>query len=65
MGFGGGINYWLAWGYVGFRILHSIVQATVNVVALPLHALRSGVVLPARPDVHAGVRILHDCGLIG
>ena len=32
MNFGGGINYWLAWGYVGFRIVHSIIQATVNVV---------------------------------
>ena len=24
------VNVWLAWGYVGFRILHSIVQATWN-----------------------------------
>lgn len=32
---GGGdiwINVWLAWGYVAFRILHSLVQATTNVV---------------------------------
>ena len=39
MSFGARINYWLAWGYVGLRILHSIVQATVNVVLYPLHAL--------------------------
>jgi hypothetical protein len=26
------INVWLAWGYVAFRILHSLVQATTNVV---------------------------------
>lgn len=26
------INVWLAWAYVGFRIAHSLVQATVNVV---------------------------------
>src|SRR4051795_2898513 len=32
MGFGGGINMWLAWGYVGLRIVHSLIQATVNVV---------------------------------
>ena len=32
MDFGGGINYWLAWGYVGFRVLHSLVQGTINVV---------------------------------
>ena len=32
---GGGdvwINVWLAWGYVGFRVLHSLIQATTNVV---------------------------------
>ena len=32
MGSGGGTNVWLAWGYVALRILHSLVQATVNVV---------------------------------
>lgn len=32
MGFGGGINLYLAWGYVAFRIIHSLIQATVNVV---------------------------------
>ena len=26
------INVYLAWGYVGFRIAHSLVQATVNIV---------------------------------
>jgi hypothetical protein len=65
MSFGGGINYWLAWGYVGFRILHSIVQATVNVVLYRfiLFALASFCLLGL--IVHAGVRLLHDCGLIG
>jgi hypothetical protein len=32
MGFDAPINVYLAWGYVGFRVLHSLVQATVNVV---------------------------------
>ncbi len=32
MDFGGGINLWLAWAYVGLRIAHSLVQATVNIV---------------------------------
>jgi len=32
MGFDAPINVWLAWGYVGLRIVHSIVQSTVNVV---------------------------------
>jgi hypothetical protein len=52
-GTGNGINAWIAWGYVGLRILHSIIQATFNrvqprflvfglatlcLVALTLHA---------------------------
>ena len=62
MNFGGGINYWLAWGYVGFRILHSLVQATVNVVRYRFACFRSGLVLPARADHARRLRILHDCG---
>ena len=64
MGTGHGINLWLAWGYVGFRIVHSIVQATVNIVAMrfPLFALASLCVLGL--TIHAGARILHDCGIL-
>ena len=29
-GTGAGVNTWLAWGYVGLRIAHSLWQATVN-----------------------------------
>ena len=65
MDLGGGINLYLAWGYVGFRIVHSIVQATLNIVAIrfPLFALASLCLLGL--TVHAGARILHDCGIIG
>src|SRR3954471_10126411 len=43
MDMGYGINLWLAWGYVGLRVLHSIVQSTLNVVAIrfPIFALAS------------------------
>ena len=34
MGFDQAINTYLAWGYVAFRIIHSIVQATINVVRI-------------------------------
>jgi hypothetical protein len=34
IGQGDGFNTTLAWAYVGLRIAHSIVQATVNRVAL-------------------------------
>lgn len=33
-GTGDGMNAWIAWGYVGFRIVHSVVQATWNRVAV-------------------------------
>lgn len=32
MGFDAAINVYLAWAYVAFRVAHSIVQVTVNVV---------------------------------
>ena len=61
MDMGGGINTWLAWGYVGFRMAHSLVQGTVNVVRyrLALFSLASLCVLGL--TVHAVARILHDC----
>lgn len=64
MDMGGGINYWLAWGYVVFRITHSIVQCTINVVAarFTLFALASLCLVGL--TVHAVARVLHDCGII-
>jgi hypothetical protein len=34
IGHGIGLNAWLAWAYVAIRIVHSLVQATVNVIML-------------------------------
>jgi hypothetical protein len=61
MDFGGGINYWLAWGYVALRIVHSIVQSTINIIAVrfAIFALASLCLLGL--TTHAGLRILHDC----
>ena len=65
MDMGHGLNYWLAWGYVGFRILHSLVQSLVNVVAyrLPIFLLASLCLIGL--TTHAVARVLHDCGIIG
>jgi len=65
MEFGGGINLYLAWGYVLLRIVHSIVQATANIVAIrfPIFALATFCLLGL--TIHAGFRVLHDCGIIG
>lgn len=65
MDFGGGFNLYLAWGYVVLRIVHSIVQATVNIVAIrfPIFALATLCLLGL--TLHAAMKIVHDCGLIG
>jgi hypothetical protein len=34
IGVGDGINFWLAWTYVGMRVVHSLVQSIVNNVEL-------------------------------
>ena len=34
VGEGDGVNAWLGWAYVAARVIHSLVQATVNRVAL-------------------------------
>ncbi|MES2904111.1 MAG: MAPEG family protein [Pseudomonadota bacterium] len=53
------INVWLAWGYVGLRILHSIVQSTINRVKyrFPLFALSTLCLVGL--TVHAGAGLLH------
>ena len=66
MGMDQPINQWLAWGYVALRILHSLVQATVNIVMpyrFGLFFLSSLCLLGL--TVHAAARILRDCGFIG
>ena len=65
MDLGDGINTWLAWGYVGFRVLHSIVQGTVNIVLVRFTIFSLSTLCLLGLTVHAGARILHECGLIG
>jgi len=61
MDMGGGINYWLAWGYVVFRVLHSLVQVTVNVVKYRFALFLLGSLALIGLTVHAAARIIHDC----
>jgi len=58
MNFDAPINVWLAWGYVAFRIAHSILQSTVNIVRyrLVLFALSSFCLLGL--TVHAALRLI-------
>jgi hypothetical protein len=64
MNFGGGINYWLAWGYVGLRIVHSLIQCTVNIVRFRLLVFTLATLCLVSLTVHAGLRLLHDCGIL-
>ena len=65
MDFGGGINYWLAWGYVALRVVHSLIQCTVNIVRFRLLAFALASACLFGLTIHAGLKILHDCGFIG
>ncbi|MGZ8295914.1 MAG: MAPEG family protein [Allosphingosinicella sp.] len=60
---GGGdiwINVWLAWAYVGFRVVHSLIQATTNVVRWRFLAFAGGSFCLLGLIIHAGGRIIHD-----
>jgi hypothetical protein len=59
LGFGGGINLYLAWGYVALRIVHSLIQATANVVLYRFIAFNLATLCLLGLTVHAGARILH------
>ena len=60
MNAGQGINLWLAWAYVGLRIVHSLVQATVNVVIWRFAAFALASLCLLGLTVHAAARVLHD-----
>lgn len=64
MGMGTGLNLWLAWAYVGLRVVHSLIQATVNIVPYRFAVFFLASICLLGLTVHAGARILHDCGLI-
>ena len=56
---GGGLNLWLAWAYVAFRIAHSLVQATTNIVRWRFLLFLGGSVVLAALTLHAGMALLH------
>jgi hypothetical protein len=62
MSFGGGINLYLAWGYVGFRIAHSLVQATSNVVLIRFYLFLAASLCLLGLIVHAAAFLLHHHG---
>lgn len=59
---GGGdvwINVWLAWAYVGLRILHSLIQAITNVIRWRFLVFNLASLCLLGLTVHAAARLLH------
>jgi hypothetical protein len=59
MGFDSPINVYLAWGYVGLRIIHSIVQATVNVVRIRFLIFALATLCLVGLTTHAAIFLIH------
>ena len=55
------INVWLAWGYVGLRVVHSLIQCTVNTVKYRFTVFSLATFCLLGLTLHAGLRLLHDC----
>jgi hypothetical protein len=63
-GQGDGLNLWLAWGYVGLRVVHSLVQATANIILVRFAIFMIGSLTLLAMAIHlamavfgAGVRV--------
>jgi hypothetical protein len=56
---GGGLNLGLAWVYVGLRIVHSLVQATTNVVRVRFAFFLLASLALVALTLHAGLALLH------
>jgi len=61
MGMDHPVNVGLAWAYVGFRVIHSMIQGTVNIVRFRLTVFTLASFCLFGLTVHAGARLLHDC----
>ena len=59
LGWGGGANLWIAWAYVAFRVAHSLVQATVNVVRWRFLLFLCGSVCLVALTLHAAMGLMH------
>ncbi len=61
-GSGDGMNAWIAWGYVGLRIVHSIWQATVNKVSIRFALFALSTLCLVALTLHAAMAVFHAHG---
>jgi len=59
MRFDAHINVYLAWAYVGLRILHSLIQATVNVVTYRFIVFTLASLCLLGLTTHAAIFLIH------
>jgi hypothetical protein len=59
MGFDQPINVYLAWAYVGLRVVHSLIQATVNVVAYRFLVFMLSSLCLIGLTTHAAIFLIH------
>jgi hypothetical protein len=56
---GGGMNLAIAWAYVALRIVHSLIQAVVNVVTWRFIAFSAASLCLVALTLHAAMALLH------
>jgi hypothetical protein len=56
-GTGNGVNAWIAWAYVAFRIAHSLWQATVNKVSTRFALFLGGSLMLVALTLHAAIAV--------
>ena len=59
MGFDDPINVYLAWAYVGLRVVHSLIQATVNIVAYRFLIFTLSSLCLIGLTTHAAIFLIH------
>jgi hypothetical protein len=59
MGFDHPINIYLAWAYVGLRVVHSLIQATVNIVIIRFLVFTVSSLCLIALTIHAAIFLIH------
>jgi hypothetical protein len=59
MGFDAAINVYLAWAYVGLRVIHSLIQATVNIVLYRFIVFTLASLCLIGLTTHAAIFLIH------